>query len=369
MRSVHVGLGSRAYEIRVGHGLLAEAGKWIKRAGMATGRHVIVVSQRAIAERYHAPLSQSLSREGFHHSLFLTPAAKSSEAAKSSAVYAKLIHTVAARDGGGRSVALVALGGGVIGDLTGFAASVYRRGVPYVQLPTTLTAQVDSSIGGKTGIDLPEGKNLLGTIYQPAAVLSDPSALQSLPDRHWSDGFAEVVKYGVIEDAALFALLEREGLEGARRPKTLEQVIFRCARIKARVVERDEFDRQGIRMALNFGHTAGHAIEAASGFTGRYTHGEAVAIGMLVACDIAERLGVLKDRTLTGRLERTLIKFNLPMFYRGLPLETILKAVGYDKKAEAGVNRFVLPVRIGKVRIVGNVPSEILTAALQKRKG
>ncbi|MGH7198854.1 MAG: 3-dehydroquinate synthase, partial [Candidatus Omnitrophota bacterium] len=305
----------------------------------------------------------------FELSYFLPPSAKSSEAAKSQTVYSQLIKKMAACDGKNKSLMLIALGGGVIGDLTGFAASVYRRGIPYAQVPTTLTAQVDSAIGGKTGIDLPEGKNLLGSVYQPLLVLSDVSTLASLPGRHWSDGFAEVIKYGVIKDAALFTLLEKFGKEGVRtNARLLEKVILRCAKIKAKAVESDEFDRKGVRIILNYGHTAGHAIEAASRFSRQYTHGEAVAVGMLVAAHIAEELGVLKDKSLVQRLEKTLLKFELPIFYKGVPTDLILKAIGYDKKAEAGVNRFVLPVAMGKVAVVKNVPVAVIVKCLEKRK-
>ncbi len=368
MKLVRVSLSGRSYPILVGRGLLEHLGRWIKKQGLPQ-KNVLVVSQKQIAVYYEKQILEALTREGFEVSFFITPASKSSEAAKSEAVYSKLVRRIASLDGRNRSILLVALGGGVIGDLTGFAASVYRRGIPYVQVPTTLTAQVDSAIGGKTGIDIPEGKNLVGSIYQPRLVLSDLSLLSSLSERHWSDGFAEVIKYGVIKDGALFNLLERSGMEGVlASAATLERTISRCAKIKAQIVSRDEWDKKGVRIILNFGHTAGHAIEAAAGFSGRYTHGEAVSVGMLVACDISCSLGVLKDRALPERLEKTLLKFNLPVFYRGLSLEPIVKAIGYDKKSERGSNRFVLPVSLGKMAIVRDVPLAVITEALKKRQ-
>ena len=368
MRVLSIRLKDRTYSVVVGSDLLRQAGSWIKKAGVAQ-RVALVVTQSSIASHYQGALSEALSKEGFSHSFFLTPAAKSSEAAKSQAVFLKLIRRLSLSEGGNRSVFLIALGGGVIGDLTGFAASVYRRGIPYVQIPTSLTAQVDSAIGGKTGIDLPQGKNLLGTVYQPSLVLSDRRLLETLPERHWSDGFAEVIKYGVIKDPALFAILEKYGKEAlVKNNRVMEKVIFRSAKIKAKIVEKDEWDRKGIRIALNFGHTAGHAIEAASRFSSKYTHGEAVGIGMLVACDLAKKLNVLKDGRLTERLEKTLIKFGLPLFYKAVPMEALLKAMGYDKKAEAGVNRFVLPVRFGQTAITRNIPSSVIEEALKKRK-
>ncbi len=367
MKAIGVRLGERSYRILVGRDLLSRAGARIKEC--VKPRQAVIVTQKTVATRYLAPLEASLSREGISSTVFTVPEVPSSEAAKSEAVFSKLIRALAAADGKNRAPFLIALGGGVIGDLTGFAASVYRRGVPYVQIPTTLTSQVDSAIGGKTAIDLPEGKNLLGSIYQPALVLADVSTLSSLPERHWSDGFAEVIKYGVIRDKILFEGLERHGLEGASKSPLLERIIARCAGIKAGVVAKDEFDKKGERVILNFGHTAGHAIEAVAGYSARYTHGEAVGIGMLVACDLGRRMGTLKDPGLTERLEKTLIKFKLPLYYKGLATEKILESMGYDKKAEAGTNRFVLPVTLGKVTVVRGVPGETIAEALRGRKG
>jgi 3-dehydroquinate synthase len=369
MPILRIRLKERSYPVLVAKNALMDAGRWLLASGFSQKKHLLVVTQKEVAVYYQPQLADTLAKFGFQCSFFLAPHGKSSEASKSVDVLLKLIRKIASCDGHHRSVALVALGGGVVGDLTGFAASIYRRGIPYVQLPTTLTAQVDSSIGGKTAVDIAEGKNLVGSIYQPALVLSDVSLLSSLPERHWSDGFAEVIKYGVIEDRALFTLLEREGQEGIRRSeKRLTEVIFRCARIKGRLVEKDELDKKGLRMALNFGHTVGHALEAASGFSKQLTHGEAVGIGMLAACDIAAGLGVLEDETLSGRLEKLLLKFNLPVVYRGIPKEQVLKALGYDKKAENGVNRFVLPRHLGKVMIVPNVPQGAIVEALERRK-
>jgi len=368
MRTVRLSLKDRAYPIFVGRGLLQHLGRLLKKRGLHQ-HHALVVSQKEISQ-HHSPLVQALTKEGIVHSFFTVPASKSSEAAKSQAVFAQLIKSVAAFDGKHKSLMLIALGGGVIGDLTGFAASVYRRGVPFVQVPSTLTAQVDSAIGGKTGIDLPQGKNLLGSVYQPALVVCDTALLDTLPERHWSDGFAEVIKYGVIKDPWLFSLLERYGKEGVQKnPRLLEKVIQRCVKIKARIVEKDEWDKKGLRIVLNFGHTAGHAIETASRFSRQYTHGEAVAVGMLVACDIGQSLGVLKDAGLTERLEQTLVKFGLPLYYKGLTQEALLKAMGYDKKNEVGSNRFVLPVALGKVTTVRDVPTDMISQALEKRKG
>lgn len=368
MKIVRLPLRDKTYPIFIGSNLLSGLGKLARNQGIGE-KTALIVSQKAIADLYAGTVMDSLKKEGIEPRLFLTPPAKSSEAAKSADVFWKLIRELASMSGKNKSVALFALGGGVIGDLTGFAASVYRRGISYVQIPTTLTAQVDSSIGGKTAIDLPEGKNLLGSVYQPSMVLCDLETLRSLPDRQFSEGFAEVIKYGVIRDPLLFGFLEKMGKERVCRGReNLEKVITACAKIKAKVVSQDELDKKDIRIVLNFGHTAGHAIEAASSFSQAYTHGEAVAIGMLVACDISKKLGVLKDAELPTRLEGLLVKYGLPVFYKALSMDSILEAMGHDKKALKGKNRFVLPVAFGKTQVVRDIPVPVITEALLNRK-
>ncbi len=367
MRCIRVELKDRSYPIWVGRDLLKKSGALIREAGV-TGR-ALIVSQNEVYGLYGAALTESLTAAGFEVHRFITPRAKSSEAAKSEKVFWKLVKRIASLDGKNRPPFVVALGGGVVGDLAGFAAGIYRRGLPFIQVPTTLTAQVDSAIGGKTAIDIPEGKNLLGVIHQPRLVLSDPATLETLNDRLFADGSAEVIKYGMISDPSLVALLARTGLSDLRRsPKKLEDIIARSARIKARVVAKDELDRRDIRIVLNFGHTAGHGIEAASQYSKAYTHGEAVAIGMLVACEIAVNMGVLKDRGLTRRLEQLLLKFGLPLYFRGLTVETVMNAMGYDKKSSGGKIRFVLPTALGKTAVVRDVPTAAIREALEKRK-
>jgi len=358
----------RSYPVKIGEGLLATAASHIKAAAPAH-RRALIVTQKAIAKLHLEGFVRSLAKENIEAIPFYTPEGKSSEAAKSQAVFLKLIRQIACLDGENRVPILIALGGGVIGDLTGFAAAVYRRGIPYIQVPTTLTAQTDSAIGGKTAIDLPEGKNLLGCVYQPRLVLADTSLLSTLPERFWSDGFAEIIKYGVIDDPRLFEELERKGRDAIRNNKRLlAEVIARCVRIKARCVEEDEFDKKGKRIILNFGHTAGHGIEAASQFSNNYTHGEAVGVGMLVACDLGVHTGVLKDPALTSRIEKLLIKFGLPVFFKGIQLSAVIKAMGYDKKGTGDKNRFVLPVSLGRVRVYEGVPASAIESSLEKRK-
>ena len=369
MKVLQVSLRNRAYPLFIGKDILPRLGRWIKERGLGSHR-IIVVTQKEIAVFYETAIKESLTKEGLEASFFVTPYSKSSEAAKSQNVYWKLVRAMAEQSGKSRSLLVIALGGGVIGDLAGFAASVFRRGVPLIQIPTTLTAQVDSAIGGKTGIDLPQGKNLLGSIYQPSFVLSDVSLLMSLPDRHWSDGFAEVIKYGVIEDSALFSLLEKKGKEAIQtNPRLLENIITRCVKIKAGIVKKDEFDKKDLRIVLNFGHTAGHAIEAASKFSKKFTHGEAVGVGMLAACDISAKLGLLKSHELPKRLEQTLVKFQLPTYYKNITSDILLRSIGYDKKSSLGVNRFVLPISLGKTVLVSDVSPTVIREALENRRG
>lgn len=351
----------------IGKNLLESLPKFLETSGVSS-KNVLIVSQKPIANLYLNRLQNILIKNKYTVSEFVSTASKSSETLKTETSFLKLIRKIASADGKNKTPFLIALGGGVVGDLTGFAAGVYRRGISYVQVPTTLTAQVDSAIGGKTGVDLPEGKNLLGVIHQPKLVLSDLDLLQSLPERHWSDGFAEVIKYGVISDPNLFRLLEQKGLRGLREnTKLLEEVVFSSARIKAKIVEKDEYDKKDIRIVLNFGHTAGHAIESVSGYSGRYTHGEAVAIGMLVACEIAMKMGYLASDELRMRLESTLIKFNLPIYYKNLPIEKLLESIGFDKKSHLGKNRFVLPLSLSKTIIVKDIPENIIAEALKAR--
>jgi 3-dehydroquinate synthase len=262
---------------------------------------------------------------------------------------------------------IAVVGGGVAGDLGGFVASVYKRGVPYVQIPTTLLAQVDSSIGGKTAIDLPAAKNLIGAFYQPRLVLSDVSVLKSLPRREVTSGLAEIIKYGVIKDRQLFCRVE-DGLGDllSLNEKTLEGIISRCGSIKAGIVERDEFDRKGCRAILNYGHTIGHAIEAASGYGGRYSHGEAVALGMLVANAIAVKIGLLKEAD-ADRIGSLIARAGLPTAIRGLSPKVIYESHLHDKKFEGRKNRFILPVSIGRVRVVEGVRRDVIEASIRER--
>lgn len=256
-----------------------------------------------------------------------------------------------------RKSTVIALGGGVIGDLAGFAASTYMRGIQWVCVPTTLLAMVDASLGGKTGFDLPEGKNLIGSFYPPALVLADPQFLKTLPEAELISGLAEVVKHGIIADPALFDLCERgrQCIEDE-----LDQIVRRAMAVKIEVIEEDPYER-GPRAALNLGHTVGHAVELVSGF--RLRHGEAVAIGMVVEAKLSERLGVA-ERGLSERIAQALARLQLPVdIPGGLPREEILRAIRVDKKKNDKVIRFALPAQIGKVELVDVTDPEIVLEA------
>jgi 3-dehydroquinate synthase len=288
-----------------------------------------------------------------------------SERAKSLALLTRLICRIS-EDDRNKGVFIVAFGGGVIGDLAGFVASVYRRGVPYVQMPTTLLAQVDSAIGGKVAVDLPTAKNLAGAFYQPRAVLADTGLISSLDPRQIRSGLAEIIKYGVIKDPSLFAYLERNHKKILRRePDALEHIIATSASIKASVVEKDELDNRGLRIILNYGHTIGHAIEAASDFSKRYSHGEAVAIGMAAAADIATGLKILKARD-RDRIKSLIRRCGLPTAAKGVEARRIYGAYLHDKKFIRGRNRFLLPERIGRVRVVERVPEGLVKETIKR---
>ncbi|HNX91258.1 MAG TPA: 3-dehydroquinate synthase [Candidatus Omnitrophota bacterium] len=353
MKKIRVDLKTREYDIFVGHGVVSELPCLLKNAG---GKGpVIVVTDTNIFPRFGKTLGSLLKRNGFEYHFITVPA---SERSKSPETYYGVIKNVIANTRMSYPV-VVAFGGGVVGDLAGFVAATYRRGVPFIQVPTTLLAQVDSSIGGKVGIDLPEAKNIIGAFYQPEAVVSDTEFLSYLPARQLRNGFAEVVKYAVIWDSAFFAFLEtniRKIFLGDRT--VLEKVVFECARIKARVVAADERDNKGQRVILNFGHTLGHAIESAAGYGGSYCHGEAIAVGMLMACDIAVRLDMMPGRDLL-RIKELIRRSGLPTAIKGVPFDMLLKTYVNDKKFVSGTNRFVLPKSIGRVDVVEDIP-EIL---------
>lgn len=361
MNRVRVSLGDRSYDILIGDGLLSKSGAIIKRLNI--GRNAVVITNDALRRAYGKTLKNSLNKSGISVKFELVP---DSEKAKSSHTFLKVLNHIAAYDKN-RSVFIIALGGGVVGDLAGFAAAAYKRGIPYAQIPTTLLAQVDSSVGGKVAIDLPAAKNLAGAFYQPKVVISDINVLMSLSPRQVHNGLAEIIKYGVIKDSALFAYLERNYKKAVHLDKkTLSTLIMRSVRIKARLVGEDELDRLGKRIILNYGHTIGHAIEAASSYSNRYNHGEAIAIGMCVAADIASKLNLLK-RDDVVRIERLIKKCGLPTKMKGLKFDKIYEAHLHDKKFVHNKNRLVLPYAPGSAGVVEAIPDRVMAEAVKKR--
>lgn len=366
--SVQVNLGERSYEIRIVSGGLAELPtllpNWLERSAYRAGssRTAHLVTDRNV-RRYAEVVREGLMRADWTCGLTeLEPGEKTKSIDHLSSVWDDLIAAKADR----RTV-VIAVGGGVIGDLAGFAAASFVRGVPFVQVPTSLLADVDSSVGGKTGINHPAAKNMLGAFHQPIGVLIDTAVLDTLPPREFSAGLAEVVKYGVILDADFFAFLEqRAEAINHRDPGILRQIIARCCRLKADVVEKDEFERTGTRAILNYGHTFAHAFEALAGY-GELLHGEAVAIGMWYASRLSERLGFIVSES-TRRQETLLRTFGLPT---RLPADwshtndAVIERMRLDKKSVGGQLRFVLPKRIGQVEVIGNVPEADVHAVLR----
>ena len=355
MQKLTVNLGDRSYPILVGAGLLPRAGELLQQAGLR-GK-IAVITNPTVAQLYLDTTCEALASAGFQVMPVLVPDGEEHKDLKSLvSIYDRLI-----AERFERKSCVLALGGGVIGDLAGFVAATYLRGVPYVQVPTTLLAQVDSSVGGKTAVNHQDGKNLIGAFYQPRLVLIDVEVLRSLPRRELIAGLAEVIKYGIIEDPALFRLLEKEhqrliGLD----QELLIQVIATCCAIKARVVEKDERE-DDYRAVLNFGHTIGHALEAATGYT-RFLHGEAVGIGMAKASAISVQQGFC-DRTSLERIHDLIRKTGLPL---EIPAEVsvagLIQGMEVDKKSAGGKIKFVACAGIGKTCFHSLTPGEILNA-------
>lgn len=352
---IQVDLGERSYPIIIDSNLIFRLGEFLQR--LSLGPRLCVITNDLVGGLYGRRLAAGLG-DYFEVKYYELPDGEEYKSLES----AGKLYTWAINCGVERGSAVVALGGGVIGDLAGFFAATYMRGIPLIQVPTTVLAQVDSSVGGKVAVNHPLGKNLIGSFYQPRLVLTDVSVLKTLPARELSSGLAEVVKYGVISDGALFGLLERE-IERilALDEELLIQVIAGSCTIKAEIVEKDECET-GLRMNLNFGHTIGHALEALTGYR-VYRHGEAVAIGMVAAAAIAEEAG-LCGPDLRLRLGSLLKRAGLPVAFH-LPPEEIVKMLSRDKKAAGGEPVFVLPAAIGRVER-RRVARDVVLAALEK---
>lgn len=341
--TVRVSLAERSYDIRVARGTLHEVGTTLSRIGLSD--KVGIVTDRNVAERYLPRVMKSVKAAGFRAVPIVLPAGERSKTLRSvSNILDELI-----RAGFERRSTLVALGGGVIGDLTGFAAAIYLRGIPFIQVPTTLVAQVDSSVGGKTGVDHSLGKNLIGAFHQPRAVLIDPDTLRTLPKREWVGGLAEVIKYGMIADEPFFAYLEKH-MEALLRvePEPVVQIIKRSCEIKAQVVAEDERESDR-RRVLNYGHTIGHALEALGGYRS-LIHGEAVAIGMVQEADLARHLGIC-GQEVVDRLRGLVRAAGLPDAMPKVSFSALWNAMQHDKKVAGGTVYGVWPERVGQVKI------------------
>jgi len=355
MQTLGVALGARSYPIHVGSGLLERPELFVP---VIPHRRAAIVTNETVAPLYLERLAAALSHadvetvpiviaDGEEHKNWLTL----------NEVYDALLSARCDRD-----TAVIALGGGVVGDLAGFAAATFKRGVPYIQVPTTLLAQVDSSVGGKTAVNHPRGKNMIGAFYQPVAVIADMDTLNTLPDRELRAGMAEVVKHGLVCDGGFFAWLEGNvDRLLARDPRALEKVVLRSCEIKAAFVSRDERE-SGDRALLNFGHTFGHAIEAGFGY-GKWLHGEAVAAGMVLAAELSRRLGYLTGADV-ARIATLLERAGLPVSVRGLAAERFLELMSMDKKARGKRLAFIVLESIGKAVIRGDVPGDLLQDTL-----
>jgi len=364
LKTINVKLSSRSYPIVVG-ARLSNLGSFLKKIIPLKASRVHIVTHPSLASLYAPSLTKGLEQAGFVVSVMTFPDGENQknlltvQKLYESCAYSKLR----------RNSTIIALGGGVAGDTAGFVAATYLRGIRFVNVPTTLLAMVDSAIGGKTGVDLPVGKNLVGSFWQPSLVWCDLTTLSSLPEREWKTGMAEIVKYGVIKDAKMFQSLEK--MEGGGDKKiqyplptnVVERLVESCARIKADVVSRDEFETKGLRQILNFGHTVAHALEASTRYE-KFTHGEAVAIGMCAASRIALKQRLLSTKELT-RLQNLLTQTGLPISVKPSAYDELFwQAIMQDKKIEKDEDlQFVLPKKIGSV-LVKSVPKKVVMAVI-----
>ena len=356
MQSLSVTLGERSYPIHIGAGLLDDARLYAPPAGTAK---VAVVTNATVAPLYLERVTRALEQAGMARPV--TILVEDGEKAKSWASLERVFDALLAAHCG-RDSLIVALGGGVVGDLAGFAAAVYQRGIPFIQVPTTLLAQVDSSVGGKTAINHPRGKNMIGAFHQPLAVIADVGTLGTLPDREFRAGIAEVIKHGFILDLQFVGWLEANiGKLLARDRVALEHAVRRSCELKARVVAADERE-SGLRAILNFGHTFGHAIEAGMGY-GEWLHGEAVASGMVMAAELSVRAGSLRQED-CDRVKALVARAGLPVQGPGLAVDRYLELMQGDKKAAGGRVRFILLEGLGHAVLRGDLETRLVREAI-----
>lgn len=364
-KTVHVDLGERSYDIEIGRGLLETAGE--KIAKLLPGIRLAIVTDETVAGLHLQTLQNSLDQAGLDHVALTVPPGEST---KCFSMFERLCDEVLeARLE--RSDAVLALGGGVVGDLTGFVAASVRRGMKFIQVPTTLLAQVDSSVGGKTGINSRHGKNLIGAFYQPSLVLADTAILDTLPNRDFRAGYAEVAKYGLLGDAEFFAWLEDNWQAVFAGGPERDEAVARSCQAKADVVAADELEA-GRRALLNLGHTFGHALESAVAYeTVRLVHGEGVAIGMMLAHEFSERLGLI-DQSVVDRVERHLTAVGLPVRMSEIPgqlppADTLMEIIAQDKKVSRGQLTFILTRGIGQAFVEKGVAPETVRAFLEEK--
>jgi len=352
---VHVALADRSYDIHIGSGTLKNLGPILVTTEPL--EHAVIITDSNVQD-YAKTVAESFADVGANVDVLTVEAGEMSKCAGSAAaLWEELLAA-----GADRKSVVIAVGGGVVGDLAGFIAATFARGVSFVQVPTTLLAQVDSSVGGKTGINLSSAKNMVGAFWQPLTVLIDIDVLKTLPERDYISGLGEVIKYGMIQDAEFFDYLESHIFElKGRDPDTLQYVVSRCCRLKADVVEADERETSGRRAILNYGHTFAHALEAASGY-GELLHGEAVSIGMTCAARLAESMERITPEV-TARQHALLQAVGLPIAVPALSTDKLMELMMHDKKVEYGKLRFILPDRLGNVELVGDVDPDLVRDA------
>ena len=363
IQTLKVELGERSYPILIGDSLLQQADVLLRQAGISASSRLLIITDEHVAKHYVQPLQNVLEQAGYKAAVSVIPPGEQS---KSLAVYERVM-TEAIQAGLDRQSVILALGGGVVGDLAGFVAATYMRGIPFVQMPTTLLAH-DSSVGGKVAINHPLGKNLIGAFHQPKAVFYDTSALRTLPKREVAAGYAEVIKHALIADAEFVEWLEQHAeLLWELEAESVTQAIFQGCRVKVDIVSADETE-QGQRALLNLGHTFGHAFEALSSYAA-LNHGEAIAIGMCLAAKLAERIGFAQE-PVYARTEKLLRMFHLPTAWpAGQDPEAVLEAMKRDKKAVGGKLNLVLPRKIGRVEVVKDVDEEQILTLMNEEVG
>ena len=357
--AVEVRAASFDYPVVVGSGLIGQVGEHVRK--LLRGKSCGIVSDSTVAPLFADRIEESLKSGGFEPTLITIPTGEKSKTLKQAGAICEQM--IAA--GLDRQSFLIGLGGGVVGDISGFVAAIYHRGIPHVQIPTTLLAMVDSSIGGKTGVNTADGKNLLGVVHQPSIVIDDLDVLKTLPRREFNQGFAEIIKHAIIADAKMFRHLQSWETRSPHRPLALQQLVRRNIQIKSKIIAKDEYDRTGRRALLNFGHTVGHAIERAGDYR-KFLHGEALSLGIVAACAVSIKRVGLPPRQ-RDAIVHLLQRFELPTcLSRNFPREKLFDALKFDKKFEGGKIRFVVTPRIGAAYLTSDVTLEDIREAVNE---